>query len=54
LLTDREGNDCGVRSDALTGLARGPFCVVEVGNEWVKVAKVRHGVVESVAAAPWM
>lgn len=40
-------------SDALGFLPRGPFCVVEVGNDWIKVAKVRHGTVESVAAAPF-
>lgn len=40
-----------MRSDTQPGLAGGPFCAVEVGSEWVKVAKVRHGAVESVAAA---
>lgn len=40
-----------MRSKTLAGLARGPFCVVEVGSEWVKVAKIRNGVVEVVAAS---
>jgi Tfp pilus assembly protein PilN len=40
-------------SDSLTALSRGPFCVVEIGSEWVKVARARHGVVEAVAASPF-
>jgi Tfp pilus assembly protein PilN len=32
-------------------LSRGTYCVVEVGSEWVKVARARHGVVEAVAVS---
>lgn len=40
-----------MRNESLAGLARGTYCIVEVGSDWVKVAKVRNGTVELVAAA---